>query len=518
MKNIYQLFNDVVRSSPNKVACICDTKQVSYQQLENDISNLSANLLNLGVKQGDRIAVFCPNSIDFAVILFAAAKIGIAVAPLPISLKGAALKNSIERIDCQGVISWQSVTKKLLDSQFNIPLLVNIGRKVDNQIQLDELIKHQCFSEGIASSVGRFSVDCDFILTLTSGSTGDPKPIVFTQKNKIDRAITATANIYDLSSNDTTLVSTPLYHSLAQRSLILPLLLGGTAIILPKFTVESWIEAIYQHRVSFLFAVSSQLTTLIPHLKTAYDLSSLRCIVSSSAILSNESKVQLMKRLPCKLHECYGASELGVVSDFCVNQVQNKVGSVGKGLPILSVKITDENRVKVDSYQLGEIACRSPTQFKGYFLQPENTKKAYDDDGFFYTGDLGYLDEEGFLFYAGRKKDIIITGGINVYPQDIENVVNTINDIDECVAFGVSDKQFGEVIKLVYTSSVEVDLMSIKKVCLTELTDYQQPRYIEAVDQLPKSSLGKILRQKVREPSTITKTRRAKATTYKRMP
>lgn len=499
MKNLYQIFSDSVDLSPEKVACICDTNQITYAQLNRNVITLADNLSALGLKFEDRIALFCPNSIDFAVVLLAAAKLGVAIAPLPVSLKGKALKGSLNKLNCKVVISWHNITKRLLEDGFDIHLLINIGRPIAEEHQLNDLIDQSITKQHKIRIDKQVPIDTDYILTLTSGSTGEPKPIVFSQKTKIDRALLATANVYHLTQDDIVLVATPLYHSLAQRSLILPLLLGGTVIILPKFSIKSWINSVVEHKVSFLFAVSSQLTSLLPNLKPEHDLSSLRCVVSSSAVLSDESKSLLVKRFPCQLHECYGASELGVVSDFCINNIKHKVGSVGKNLPFLSIKITDSNRNAIGVNSIGEISCISPTQFKGYFLEPVKTSAAYDDDGYFYTGDLGYLDEDGFLFYVGRLKDTISSGGINIYPQDIECVINSLDFIDECMAFGVINSQFGEVIKVVFTSSIKVELLSIRKACLAELTDYQQPMYIEQITEFPKSSLGKLLRQNVRE-------------------
>jgi len=499
MKNFYQVFSHSVNLKPEKPACICGAKQVTYEELNHNVTTLADNLSVLGLKLGDRVALFCPNSIDFAVVLLAAAKLGLAIAPLPISLKGKALKRSLKKLHCKAVISWQNITKILLDDDLDIHLLVNIGRPVAQEYQLSQLIGYRIKERHTKVLDGLVPIDADYILTLTSGSTGEPKPIVFSQKNKIDRALLATADIYNISRYDIVLVATPLYHSLAQRSLILPLLLGGTAIILPKFSVKSWIDSVVNYKVSFLFAVSNQLTSLLSSLNPEHDLSSLRCVISSSALLSEESKNQLIERFPCQLHECYGASELGVVSDFCINTVKNKVGSVGKGLPFLSIKITDSSRNTIDVNNIGEIACLSPTQFKGYFSEPIKTSQAYDDDGFFYTGDLGYLDEDGFLFYAGRLNDTISSGGINIYPQDIESVINGLDFIDECMAFAVKNDQFGEVIKVVFTSSIKVEPLSIRKHCLVELTDYQQPMYIEQISEFPKSSLGKLLRQAARD-------------------
>lgn len=504
--NLYQIFEQNVNANPTKVACILPHEQVTYQQLHQQVESFAHFLHHqIGVCQGDVIALFSGNNKEFAISLLAAAKLGAAVAPLPLSLKGANLESSLAHLSCKASIAWFTVANALIEKSL---------------MQRDKVIAFG----GAANAVFSFEEACatkerltlppapvtsDYILTLTSGSTGNPKPIVFTQETKLNRAFTATRDIYGLSESDVTLVSTPLYHSLAQRSLLLPLLLGGTAVILPKFTIQGWLNAVTAHKVTFLFAVSSQLESLLKEiapegnceLAHGYDFSSLRCIVSSSAVLDAETKAKLVGVFPCTLHECYGASEMGVITDFNFNEYPQHIGSVGKALPFLNVKITDENRQSVAAGTIGEIACRSKTKFKEYMGLPEVTANAYDELGFFYTGDLGYVDEDGFLYYTGRSKDVIISGGINIYPQDIEKAVLSLTEIDDCMAMSVCDEQFGEVIKVLYTTSDDSKdfTLAIRKACLTQLTDYQQPRYIERIDAFPKSSLGKILRQQVKQ-------------------
>ncbi|WP_440055627.1 class I adenylate-forming enzyme family protein [Pseudoalteromonas sp. T1lg65] len=496
MQNLYEYVAAHAKATPQKAAVIYEEESVSYAELIDRTQRLIGFLTQLGIQPGHRVALFAPNGIEYAVVMLASAALGVAVVPLPITLKGAALASALKSTPVALAISWSSVTKQLLESGvLDERSIVSINKQVGNEWTWPDAMAH---SKAIPDSVDY--LDSPFILTMTSGSTGNPKPITLSQRCKLNRALEATVSYYRLDSSDVVLVSTPLYHSLAQRGLLMPLLIGATTVILPKFNVAKWLDAITSHKVSFLFAVSSQLEMILPELSKAHDLSSLKTIVSSSAVLPAATKTALVAALTCRLHECYGASEVGVVTDFCVSIDAEHNGSVGKALPFVELKVVDKEGNKVAANDVGEIRCKTITAFSGYLKLPKLSEEVYDHEGFFATGDLGYLDKDGYLYYVGRNKDVISSGGINVYPQDIEDVIKAVPGVDDCVAFSVPEAQLGEVVKVVYTSSDNsASELDLRKACLQELTDYQQPRTIQQVSALPKSSLGKILRQQVKE-------------------
>ncbi|MBD1582215.1 class I adenylate-forming enzyme family protein [Pseudoalteromonas sp. S16_S37] len=497
MNNIFQLVYQQSIEHPDKVAIIYEDEQITYHELIEKVLILSAYFKSKGLTAGQRISLFAPNGPQYAIVLLSAAKLGLAVVPLPITLKGHALENAMKSIPVAVTVAWSSVSQQLLGAGLAQPEnLITLNRCISREALWDDVIESNIKDD---ERVVVDTTELPFILTMTSGSTGSPKPIILTQECKIKRAFDATINYYKLTKDEVVLVSTPLYHSLAQRGLLMPLIMGATSVILPKFNVAKWFDVIEKYRVSFLFAVSSQLDMLVDNIELAKDMSSLNCVVSSSAVLALDTKEKLVKHFNCRLHECYGASEVGVVTDFCLNSHRDKQGSVGKALPFVKLKIIDEKSRLVGVGEVGQIMCQSKTEFAGYLKMPEKTKLAYDEQGYFATGDLGYLDEDGFLYYVGRNNDVISSGGINVYPQDIESTIKMHPDVEDCVAFAYPDKQFGEVIKVVYTTvSDTLDVNELKKLCLHELTDYQQPRYFERVDSLAKSSLGKILRQSVK--------------------
>lgn len=495
--NIYQRVAAHAQNTPSKPALIYNQQTTDYKTLLRNVDGLAQGLLQKGVTSNTKVALLSPNNTEYAVCLLAAAKIGCALVPLPLTLKGEALTRALTESQSQYAIAWPTVAKAIAESGIIQPDNIISLLPLEHFESLSQLCKTKA-----TTKLTTADIDSDYILTMTSGSTGQPKPIVLSQRTKIARAFNSTVEYYGLNQDDVVLVSTPLYHSLAERSLLMPLMLGATCVILPKFSVNAWVEAVTTHKVSFIMAVSSQLVSLLPSLTNAGGFASIRCLVSSSAKLEDDIKQQLLQVLSCHFHECYGASELGVVTDFDITAKGIPVESVGKPLPNVQVKITGDKRQSLPIGEVGEIACKSPTQFKGYFQLTEKTCESYDAQGFFYTGDLGYLDNDGYLYYVGRSKDVIKTGGISVYPSDIEEVIAQVEGINECAVVGVGDESFGEVIAVVYTLSSgvsELDESKMKLACLQQLTDYQQPRLFRKLEQLPKSSLGKILKPEIRK-------------------
>ncbi|RLD81956.1 MAG: long-chain fatty acid--CoA ligase [Bacteroidetes bacterium] len=489
-KNIFELFSLWVLKTPEKTALVYEDKCISYKNLYEDVLTLSFYLNNSGVTKGSHVAIFSNNTLEFATILLSLAQLGAVAIALPLTLKSNARLTALRKSDVEFVIGWFSVINQLNeDDNFTCKGFVSLAQKADNALFFDEIMHEK---KEFKTDYG-VEISSPFILTLTSGSTGKPKPIILTQETKILRSITGTKDFYGLTKDDTVLVSTPLYHSLAQRSLLLPLMIGATAVILPKFTPNGWIQSIVKEKVSFLFAVSTQLDLLLKekHLNQ-YDFSSLKTIVSSSALLKNESKEKLIKLFNANIHECYGTSEIGVATSISLSCKTDKLGSVGKALPYVSIKLDNETN---------EILCKSATAFSGYYLQQKNTNESFTEDGYFKTGDIGFLDQDDYLYYKGRINDVIITGGINVYPQDIERVLNSLESVKETAVIGVEDEYFGEIILAVIVAKKDtiIKISELRKACLSNLTDYQQPQQYEVVKGLPKTALGKVMKNTLKD-------------------
>jgi len=317
-----------------------------------------------------------------------------------------------------------------------------------------------------------------YIIVSTSGSTSEPKPIVLTEEIKLKR-IEIAKKTYNLNEKDICLISTPLHHSLAQRGVLLPLTIGATAVLMKNFKAEKFLQLIEKEKVNFAFVVSNQLEIAKDKIKN-YDMSSIKAMVSSSYSIKKETKKELLKYFD--IYECYGTSEIGCVTNLGPNDIKLHSDSVGKALDGVEIKIKNN-----------EILVKSPWKFKEYYKMPEITQESFDD-GFFKTGDLGEIKND-FLYYKGRKKELIKTGGISVYPIDIEKILKEVKGVEELVVVGIEDEYFGEAIICVYEGETTIkDLMKTANI----LASYQRPLfYIK--DKLPRNEMGKIQKFKLKE-------------------
>jgi len=458
---IVDRFEENVARHPDKVAVAIGGAEFSYRDLGEWVGHAAGALVRHDVRHGDHVAVLMDNRIEFVALLLAALRVGAVLVPFSPQMSERQLAVGFAKADVRHAVA-------------------------DRDVGLVATIPVAALGDGHpGGDAVPGALDDDYIVVPTSGSTSEPKPIVLTQAVKLAR-IRHTIETYALDHDDVLIVSTPMYHSLAQRFVLLPLFLGATVVILEKFTVKHYLDAIARYRVTFSMAVSNQLEAIIGDLD-GRDLSSLRTVVSSSYALRPATKLVLLGRLAAELYECYGTSEIGCCTNLALRSCGDKAESVGTALPYVKVRILDDEFRDADG--IGEIAVSTATRFKGYYGQPEATKAAYCGE-YFLTGDLGRLDDDGFLYYLGRKKEIIKTGAISVYPVDIEKVILEVDGVRECAVVGVDDAYLGEVVVAVVVGDME--MAEVRRACTRELAPFQRPMHYEQSEALPKNSMGKV--------------------------
>ncbi len=488
---------------PEKTALICGASRITYTELLGQVMQFSSGLDTMGVARGARVSLVLNNSVEFVVVMLCAAYRDMTIVPLCPTLPQAALSKAIQASDADSIIANHSVLQPFFENAnenmvFPPERCVAIGGRVPGCMLYDDVLTSS--SESQITLTDANGNDPSFILTLTSGSTGAPKPIVLTQRTKILRSLQA-QDLYDITESDVILAATPLYHSLAERLVLLPLMTGGTSVVMTRFTPQNWINSIVEHKVTFTIAVSSQLLSILKEIEERpVEMKSLRSVVSSSALLQHSIKTRLIEALDCAFHECYGASEIAIATNLSPSDAQMKLETVGRACPGVDLRIMDDDHKEVPIGTVGEIACKSPLVFSGYYKNEVSTAASFEGN-YFLTGDMGSIDEDGYLRFVGRKKEIIITGGINVYPVDVENVLKHHPAVDDCAVIGVEDLTLGEAVLAIIelTPGSDLQIKELRQYCVSRLADYQQPMAYEVVRRLPTNAMGKINKQELVE-------------------
>ena len=494
-----EMLYDSARQNPDKIAVWCDGETMTYAEFAGLVSRHSNFLLQKGVKYRHHIGIPMNNSIQSVALIFAAANIGATLVPLNPTLPPYAIETAFRSGGVRHVIARRAFFEQRghAGAMEVEGVKICIDGEYDGTLPFGEANK--CSSE--RPIIPEVTGEETLILTMTSGSTGNPKPIQLTQKNKLDRAI-AHIRLYNITEDDRILAATPLYHSLAERLVIMPLLIGATSVLLPRYTPQLWLKCVRDQNVTFTIAVSVQLAQLAELLFSPFvpEIDSLRCVVSSSALLESYTRNELIKKLKCDFHEMYGTSETSTVTDINFRESLNKKQSVGKPLPEADIRIIRDDSSVAPAGEIGEIAVKTNLRCAGYYGLPEKMEESMAD-GYFRTGDLGYMDKDGYLYFSGRKKELIITGGINVYPSDVEQVVGIMPEVAECAAFAYPDERLGEVVALAVVLKEGAVLLkrAVQMHCARNLADFQQPHKIFFITELPKNSMGKPVKSKLPE-------------------
>lgn len=485
MSPIFERVRANAKLNPNKVALCCEEEQITYGKFTELVEQVSYLAEKEGIVAGSKVGIVYPNGIEFVLYMFMAANLGAVIVPLSPFMPEKQIVQMYREIDVDFVVSKRAFTTEFLKTK-----QVFLFRDWKE-------LKHYVVPE----RKDFVAADQDFIITATSGSTKSPKPILLKQDVVLLRSL-ETGKLYGLDAEDVVIASTPLCHSLAERMVILPLVLGGTAVVLSGFDPEKWISVVRKFQVSFAICVSSQISQIADCIirKKIPMNHKMKAMVSSSDYLDHDTKEKLQtlqSLFGVHLHEIYGTSEIAAVTDIDFTLEHDKIDTVGKAMEGIDIVILDDDRNVVPIGCTGEIACRTSLAFSGYFERPEMTEQAFYN-GYFLTGDRGFLDEEQYLHYCGRKSEIIISGGINIYPKDIEEVIEKLDSVKECVAFGMPSEKFGEEVAVV----VAVDDPSLEKTikanivrkCVEYLSAYQFPRHIFVESSIERTAMHKVSR------------------------
>jgi long-chain acyl-CoA synthetase len=490
------------RSRPDHLAVVVGHERLTFRQLNARVNRLANALLAAGLGKGDKVATIVPNCLEQLEVYLAATKTGIVVVPLSPLLQESGLISLLANADALMVISVRALAPALDRVRAKLTT-IRSNRWVLVDGERPGFRSYTSLVAGVLETEppdARLTGSDPYNIMYTSGTTGEPKGIVLTHEIRANYG-TLMATLCRMTPESVVLHAGYLVFNGAFIDLMPWLLLGGTYILHRAFDADAVIAEIEASRVTHIVMVPSQIVAVLnsPHFSPAR-LASLEMLLTVGAPLHVEHKQRLIEALPGRFYELYGLTE-GFVTVLDKTDAVRKMGSVGVPVAFYEMRILDEQGRDAPPGQVGEICGRGPLMMPGYYKRPDLTRQVIVD-GWLHSGDLGYVDEEGYLYLVDRKKDMIISGGVNVYPRDIEEVVVQHPGVREVAVFGVPDAKWGE------TPIAAVVLRSPGAATAQELRDWVNARVsakfqrisdVVIVDDFPRNVAGKTLKRVLQE-------------------
>jgi long-chain acyl-CoA synthetase len=481
-------------SNPQDIAIVYEAQPVSYGELDKQICQYAYYLLSLGVKQGDTVALSCYNTPQFIYSYFAITKIGAIVVPLNLMLTMEEILYILQNSHANTLIIHEKIAKKL-----NLNLDV-----VKKQLQMKNImVLNQETSQQIdnAAAVNLPVVEPDSISTLvyTSGTTGKPKGAKLTHYNLLQNAYSCEVALGS-QQQDKFLCVLPMFHAFGFTvCVLLPLYIGSTIVIFDSFHPKEVIEAFLKRQTTIFVGVPSMYIVLAQALKNIETVIPMRIAVSGGAPLPVEILKLFNEQYKIPLIEGYGLTEASPAVSFNPLDGEKKAGSVGLPLINIHVKIVNEQGQEQPTGQPGELLVKGPNVMQGYFEENAETEKTIVD-GWLHTGDIAFMDEDGYIFIVDRKKELIITRGFNVYPREVEEAIYSHPSVLETAVIGAADPTRGEIVKafVVLKDGEQLDKKELTDFLHKKLANYKVPRIVEFASNLPKNAAGKILKKQLK--------------------
>ena len=501
--NIGILLKRHARFRPAAEALVFGDERYTFAAYNRRVNRLAHALLDLGIGKGDKVATILGNSLELMDAYWACAAIGAVIVPMSPLLRGAGLTRLLNDAEAEVIITSRDFAPVLDPLRGELPLVAADRYIVTDADDLPGYCSYRALTAAAsASDPAGIAIDRDdpYNIFYSSGTTGLPKGIVHTHYVRMMYA-TLFASTWRMTPESVVCHAGAIIFNGAMLTLMPWMHLGCKYVLMHHFDAEALIRTIAQERVTHIYMVPSQIVALLhsPNFDEQ-TCGSLECLGSVGAPLLREHKEELQRRLPNRFYELYGLTE-GFMTVLDRYAPPSKLTSVGVAPPFQEVRVVDADGADVAPGQVGEIIGRSPMLMPGYYRRPDLTAQAIKD-GWLYSGDLGYLDEDGYLYLVDRQKDMIISGGVNVYPRDIEEIIVRHPAVREVAVFGIPDAKWGE------TPIAHVILAAPDAIDAATLCDwvnarvearFQRVSRVVIVADFPRSAAGKTLKRVLRD-------------------
>jgi long-chain acyl-CoA synthetase len=490
--NLAENLSTSARRDAEHTALKLDESVLSYAALDDASARVAALLRERGVEPGDRVALMLPNVPHFAIVYYGVLRAGATVLPMNVLFKRREVAFLLGDSEARVLVAWHGFAEEaeLGAAETAAECLILAPGEFEQLL---------AGIDPVADVAGRDPSDTAVIL-YTSGTTGTPKGAELTHGN-LARNAEVSRQLFSLDTQSVILGSLPLFHSFGQTcTLNAAMLVGATMTLLPRFEAGKALEIVERDRATVFMGVPTMYNALLNHPeRERFDVSSLQVCVSGGASLPVELLHAFEDAFRCTILEGYGLSETSPVASFNHPDAVRKPGSIGTPVDGVEMKLVDEAGADIPLGEVGEILIRGHNVMKGYWRRPEATAEAISADGWFASGDLARMDEDGYFFIVDRKKDMIIRGGYNVYPREIEEVLYSHPAVREVAVVGVPHPELGEEVGAAVALKPGADATAeeLRDFVKEQIAAYKYPRLVWFVDELPKTATGKILKREI---------------------
>ncbi len=482
--NLGMMLEKSAEEYADRVAFIHNESRISYRNLERSACALGNHLRSLGLGKGDKVAVMLPNCPEFIIAYFGIQKIGAVAVTLHTQSTSYELSYLLGNSDSRCLITQGELAKRFEDIRDGLPLCTHLitTESFDKPSPFRDIIEKGPFTIAIPE----LEDDDPAVMIYTSGLTGKPRGAVLTHRNLFTQS-ELLRTVLNSDESDIGLAVIPFFHSFgAVANMLAPLRIGAGAVLMERFNLDGIFNLIEKEKVTYLAAVPRLFLGMFFHEKADnYSLDSLKVCITGGATMPVDFIPLFEKKFRMKIMEGYGLTEASPAASFSRLDMPQKPGSIGIAIPRVTAKIVDEEGNELPRGSVGELILQGENVMKGYYKDEEATAQVIRN-GWLYTGDLARMDEDGYIFITGRRKRMIITSGFNVYPREIEDVINLHPAVQESLVVGKEDLLRGEIVKAIVVRKpyAQVEERELLKHCRIYLSSYKAPREIEFAEEI----------------------------------